>query len=310
MTVGLGAAEEHLGVKIEYDAEKGELALSQPAYTQELLTEFKMENSKPVPTPASAVRLTADMCPKTDEEKAEMAEWRTKLHSGVMKLRFLAQNTRYEILYAVGELSRWLVNPGQEHVKAFKRVLRYLKGTHDYKLIYRRTNRRGDNDDYIIDDECVGYADASWAECPDTGLSTTGYVFMMCGAAICAKTLRQRIIATSTAEAELLALNTAGKQGVWLRLLREQLGMDNSKPMILMEDNEAAKRIAETGRRSKRTKHFRVREFWINNKVVDKTFIIKHCPTTEMLADLMMKPLSKVVFERLRTKIGIVRVPV
>ena len=66
----LGAAEEHLGVKIEYDAEKGELALSQPAYTQELLTEFKMENSKPVPTPASAVRLTADMCPKTDEEKA------------------------------------------------------------------------------------------------------------------------------------------------------------------------------------------------------------------------------------------------
>ena len=32
----LGAAEEHLGVKIEYDAEKGELALSQPAYTQEL----------------------------------------------------------------------------------------------------------------------------------------------------------------------------------------------------------------------------------------------------------------------------------
>ena len=181
-----------------------------------------------------------------------------------MKLRFLDQNTRYEILYAVGELSRWLVNPGQEHVKAFKRVLRYLKGTHDYKLIYRRTNRRGDNDDYIIDDECVGYADASWAECPDTGLSTTGYVFMMCGAALCTRTLRQRIIATSTAEAELLALNTAGKQGVWLRLLREQLGMDNSKPMILMEDNEAAKRIAETGRRSKRTKHFRVREFWIN----------------------------------------------
>ena len=82
--------------------------------------------------------------------------------------------------------------------------------------------------------------------------------------------------------------------------------MDNSKPMILMEDNEAAQRIAETGKRSKRSKHFRVREYWIHNKVVDKTFTIKHCPTTEMLADLMTKPLTKFTFERLRAKIGIV----
>ena len=121
----LELAEEHLGVKIEYDATKGELALSQPAYTLELLKEFQMVDAKPAPTPATTTRLIASMCPTEEEEKAEIAEWRRRLHSGVMKLRFLAQNTRYELLFAVGELSRCLLNPGPEHVKAFKRVLRY-----------------------------------------------------------------------------------------------------------------------------------------------------------------------------------------
>ena len=86
--------------------------------------------------------------------------------------------------------------------------------------------------------------------------------------------------------------------------------MDNSAPMVLMEDNAAAQRIAETGRRSNRSKHFRVREFWINEKVKDKTFVIRHCPTTEMVADIMTKALPRPAFEKLRTMMGLVRDPV
>ena len=240
-----------------------------------------------------------------------MAGVREKLHSGIMKLRWLVQKTRYDLCYAVGELCRWTANPGERHLLAFKRVLRYLKGTLDMKLVYKRPEKKkNDEGESIIDDECVGHSDASWADNLD-GTSTGGYVFTMCGGAICAKSKRQRLVATSTAEAELIQLNTTAKQGVWLRLLREQLGMDVSSPMVLMEDNAAAQRIAETGRRSQRSKHFRVREFWINNeKVKDKTFIIKHCPTTEMVADIMTKPLSKVPFEKLRTMMGLVRDPV
>ena len=207
-----------------------------------------------------------------------------------MKLRWLVQKTRYDLCYAVGELCRWTANPGEKHLFAFKRVLRYLKGTLDMKLVYKRPKTKTNDDGKcIIDDECVGYSDASWAEDPDNGRSTGGYVFMMCGGAICAKSKQQKLVATSTAESELIQLNNTAKQGVWLRLLREQLGMDNSSPMVLMEDNAAAQRIAETGRRSQRSKHFRVREFWINEKVKDNTFIIKHCPTTEMMADIMTK---------------------
>lgn len=305
----IGPAEEHLGVKIEYDHEKGELKLSQEQYAKELLEEWGMEDCNPAHTPASEIRLTEEMCPKTDKERAKMAGVREKLHSGIMKLRWLAQKTRYELCFAVGELCRYTANPGEKHLYAFKRVLRYLKGTLDMKLVYKRPKKKKNDVNESIEDECMGYSDASWADNPN-GESTGGYVFMMCGGAICAKSARQKLVATSTAESELIQLNNTAKQGVWLRLLREQLGMDNSKPMVLMEDNAAAQRIAETGRRSKRSKHFRVREFWIHEKVKDKTFVIRHCPTTEMVADLMTKPLPRATFEKLRTMMGIVQDPV
>jgi len=100
----IGSAEEHLGVKIEYDAIKGELKLSQRQYAQELLEEWDMADCNPVVTPAGPERLTEDMCPKTEKEKAKMAGVREKLHSGIMKLRWLVQKTRYDLCYAVGEL--------------------------------------------------------------------------------------------------------------------------------------------------------------------------------------------------------------
>ena len=45
--------------------------------------------------------------------------------------------TRPDISYAIGMLGRYQSNPGLEHWKAAKKVMRYLKGTRDYKLTYR-----------------------------------------------------------------------------------------------------------------------------------------------------------------------------
>ena len=93
----IGSAKEHLGVKIEYDSKKGELKLSQQLYAEELLEEWDMEDCNPCHTPAGPERLTEDMCPKTEKEKAKMANVRKrKLHSLIMKLRWLAQKTRYD----------------------------------------------------------------------------------------------------------------------------------------------------------------------------------------------------------------------
>ena len=79
--------------------------------------------------------------------------------------------TRPNIAYVVGVLGRYLSDPDLAHWKAAKKVLRYLQGTKDLVLTYRRYD--------ILD--IVGYSDAHFAGCLDDRKSTSGYVFMMAG---------------------------------------------------------------------------------------------------------------------------------
>ena len=50
-------------------------------------------------------------------------------------LLWLSNVTRPDISYAVSQVSKYKSNPGMEHWKAFKRILRYLKGTMDRKIV-------------------------------------------------------------------------------------------------------------------------------------------------------------------------------
>ena len=77
--------------------------------------------------------------------------------------------TRPDIVFAVGMLGRYQSNPGINHWRAAKKVMRYLQGTKDNMLMYRQT----DNLDVI------GYLDSDFASCVDSRESTSGYIFMM-----------------------------------------------------------------------------------------------------------------------------------
>jgi hypothetical protein len=46
-------------------------------------------------------------------------------------------STRPDIAHAISACSRFLAKPGPPHEKAVKRILRYLKGTIDWELVYR-----------------------------------------------------------------------------------------------------------------------------------------------------------------------------
>ena len=71
-----------------------------------------------------------------------------------------------DIAYVVGMLGRYQSNPSIDHWKAVKKVLRYLQGTKDYMLTYRRTNNL----------EIIGYFDSDYANCKDTKKSTSSYI--------------------------------------------------------------------------------------------------------------------------------------
>ena len=82
--------------------------------------------------------------------------------------------TRPDISHAVGMLGRFQSNSGIAHWKAAKKVLRYLKGTRNYMLTYRKSS-------YL---HVTGYSDSDLAGCPDTRICTLGYVYLLCGGAI------------------------------------------------------------------------------------------------------------------------------
>ena len=77
-------------------------------------------------------------------------------------------------------LGRYLSNPSSQHWKDAKKVLRYLQGTKDLILTYRRTN--------ILD--VVVFCDVDFTGCIDHKKSTTGYIFMMAGGTVSWKSVK------------------------------------------------------------------------------------------------------------------------
>ena len=89
--------------------------------------------------------------------------------SVVGSLMYAQVYTRPDIAFFVGMLGRYQSNPGIDHWKTAKKVMRYLQGTKDYMLMYRQTNNL----------EMIGYFDLDYADCIDSQKSTSRYVFML-----------------------------------------------------------------------------------------------------------------------------------
>jgi len=81
------------------------------------------------------VRLSAEQCPKTQEEEEDMS--RVPYASVVGSLMYAMACTRPDIAHAVGVLRRFMSKPGKQHWTTVKQVFRYLRGTSDYGLCYQ-----------------------------------------------------------------------------------------------------------------------------------------------------------------------------
>eukprot|EP00253_Pinus_taeda_P018728 PITA_18728 len=84
---------------------------------------------------AKGVRLSAEQCPKKQEEEEDMS--RVPYESAVGSLMYAMVCTRPDIAHAMGVLSRFMSKPGKEHWTTMKQFFRYLRGTSDYGLCYQ-----------------------------------------------------------------------------------------------------------------------------------------------------------------------------
>ena len=117
-------------------------------------------------------RFNLDQCPKNDLEWEQMKNIPYAYVVG--SLMYAQVCTRLDIAFAVGMFGRYQSNPGIDHWKASKKVMRYLQGTKDYMLMYKQTNNL----------EVIGYSDSDYVGCIDSRKSTSGYVFMLAGGVV------------------------------------------------------------------------------------------------------------------------------
>ncbi|XP_040873439.1 secreted RxLR effector protein 161-like [Glycine max] len=162
-----------------------------------------MKDSKPGDTPiAKGDKFNLKQCPNNDLERSEMQKI---LYVSAMGSSMYAQVcTHPDIAFVVRVLGRYLSNPGLQHWKAVKRVMRYLKRTKDYMLTYQKS----DNLDIIK------YSDSDFAGCQDRKHSTSGYIYMLVGGAISWKYAKQTLVASSTMVVEFIACFEASDHGI------------------------------------------------------------------------------------------------
>ena len=221
-------------------------------------------------------------------EQSEMVN-ATLYQSAVGSLLYLSGWTRPDIAFSVSNVARFCSSPTKEHWTAVKRIFRYLKGTHNYGLLYSRN-----------DGTMIGYLDADWAGDMNDRKSTSGYLFMMSGAAVSWKS--RKMVALSTVEAEYIALASTTQKTTWMRQLLEDLHNRQIEPTVIHEDNQSA--IYLHSPEPAVSQQNDIKHHFVREKVSDNTIKLKYCPISDILADILTKRLTYDKFSRLRQLSG------
>ena len=157
------------------------------------------------------------MCPASADDHSIVAreEKTRKFRPTVSSLLWLLHR-RPEISFAVSEVSRYVSNSGPALYVALKRILRYLKGTCDYGLLYAMSGKP-----QLILNASV---DSDWAGKVDHRRSTSGYVMMLNDNLIIVKAKGQTSTSLSLCEAETVAMGQAVQEILSLRSILGKLG--------------------------------------------------------------------------------------
>ncbi|MBW0533102.1 hypothetical protein O181_072817 [Austropuccinia psidii MF-1] len=195
-------------------------------------------------------------------------------------LLYIAQGTRPDISYAVNYLARFSMGTTSAHWEALEHLTGYLRKTRKSSL-------------WISEDEKPNalqcYIDSNWGG--EGNRSTHGFIILHGGNLIVWQSKQQATIASSTAQAEYIALSFAAQECIWLSNMCHDL-LDCKYPLLL-SNNKTAIGIATNIVSRKQTQHM-IREFNLINELITSNKIeLSWISTHEQLADIMTKSLGQ-----------------
>jgi hypothetical protein len=280
----IGELSFFLGFQIK-QLEEGTF-VCQEKYTKDLLKRFKMENCKPIETPMPTNgHLDLDEGGKPVDQ--------TLYRQVIGSLLYLTAS-RPDIMFSVCMCARFQANPKEAHMKAVKRILRYLRHTPCIGLWYPNG----------ASFQLVGYSDSDYAGCKVDRKSTSGGCHLLGQCLVSWSSKKQNCVALSSTEAEYIAGGSCCAQILYMKQSLLDYGVV-LKEIPLLCDNESAIKLANNPVLHKRSKHIDIRHHFLRDHVEKKDIVFEGVRTEDQLVDIFTKPLDKSTFYRLRSELNV-----
>ncbi|CAM8878112.1 unnamed protein product [Rhodiola kirilowii] len=266
----MGEAEVILSIRIERI--EGGLALTQSHYIEKVLKKYKYFNCHPMNTPFESSK---HLLPNKGAPVSQLEYSRV-----IGSLMCAITNTRPDIAFAVGKLSRYISNPSEDHWQAVHRVLRYLKGTMNLGLVYSEFPS-------VIE----GYSDASWISNEEDHSSTSGWVFLLGGGVISWASEKQTCISSSTMESELVALAAALKEAEWLKNMIHEIPLWERPISPISIHCDSAAKLAKVYSHvyNGKSRHLGVRHSAVRELITHGVISVDFVKSQQNLADHLTK---------------------
>lgn len=289
----------YLGLNITRNRKLKQIFINQPGYVDDLISTFALSESLeyyPL-TPMRVdygTRVSLNTALNASLDSLLSADQIREFQSRVGACSYLAMQSRPDILYAVNTLSRKTKQPNLEDWEAIQRVLHYIVGSRDLGLLFHSGEGI----------KLYATVDASYATHSDLK-SHTGCTLHIGrhSASFRSLTKKQSVMADSSTVAEYIGAHVAAKEILWARNFLFELGFEQQEATTLFEDNQSTIKLIGKPGNGNKTKHIDLRFNFIRDQVAQRTIQIEYLPTTEMISDILTKPLGTSSFVYLRASL-------
>ena len=309
-----------LGINMRYDKAAGVLAMDVKAKVDDFFkahsTLSKLGSSN-VPYVDAQVK-AAYASPQRSLRSTELY-MKEHFASIVGTLIYLSITVRPDITYSVNQMAKGMHCPELHHIVAMNQTLKYLNSHREYQLVYRRGSNQVDGlfrtlggmdgalQSLISTGETPGdplvlFGDSDFANDPKTRKSITGKATFLFGCLVSWQSKRQPTIATSTHEAEIIAMSLVAREGIWQRKLLTEMGIfaENElmvtkgrlNPTPLLSDNKASVFTANNPTTGERSKHIDVHDLKVREYVNSGELRVVHIRTDYNVSDFFTKGLT------------------
>lgn len=272
-----GEKLSYLGMCLETSA-KG-ITVSMTDYIKNILEEY---------APARASGGKRYSCPAGESffdvcESAALGPERAKVfHSTVAKLLYVSLRVLPHVGTAVGFLTTRVTAPTEEDERKLKRVLAYLQTIGDRGVLLPVKGEI----------RIRAWVDAAFAVHQSNGASHTGVVIALDNAMTLARSSKQRMLARNSTEAELIGLTDKMDHVMRCHDFIVSQGHEPPPPVVYQDNMSTIHLVTVGGGKGGRTRHLRARQYAMKELVDSGEIQVEYCPTEEMLADMLTKPLG------------------